>query len=84
MKIVIGGLGALVYAQSSGLQIPFGQVPSAGGDPAISAVYYGAGFVTALCFGFVGALLAAGTGAGAGYLATTEQSEVIMPPTSTE
>ena len=81
---IIGGIGALVYAQSSGLQIPFGQVPSASGDPAISAVYYGAGAVTALCFGFVGALLAAGTGAGAGYLATTEQTEVIPPPNPIE
>jgi len=81
---IIGAVGALVYFQSSGVEIPFGQVPSAGGDPAMSIAYYGAGFATAFCFGLVGALLAAGTGAGAGYLATTEQAEVIMPPTPTE
>jgi len=81
---VIGGIAALVYFQSNGLDVAFGQIPSLGEDPAISAVYYGTGIVTALCFGIVGAALAAGTGALAGYLATTEQSEVIMPPNPTE
>ena len=81
---VIGGIAALVYFQSSGAQVPFGQVPSLGEDPAISSVYYGTGMVTALCFGIVGAALAAGTGALAGYLTTNEQSEIITPPSPTE
>jgi len=69
---IIGGIGALVIFQTSGMPVPFGQVPNAG-DPSMTAIYYGTGFVTAFCFGLVGALLAAGTGAGAGYLGTPEQ-----------
>jgi len=78
---IIGGIGALIYFQNSGIQIPFGQIPSAGTDPSLNVIYYGSGFVTAFCFGFVGALLAAGTGAGAGYLGTTEQPAGIPPAT---
>lgn len=79
---IIGGIGALFIFQSSGMSTPFGQVPNAG-DPSMTAFYYGTGFVTAFCFGLVGALLAAGTGAGAGYLGTSEQPASI-PPTNME
>ena len=76
---IIGGIGALVIFQASGMSTPFGQVPNAGSDPSTTAFYYGTGFVTAFCFGLVGALLAAGTGAGAGYLGTPEQPASIPP-----
>jgi len=71
---VIGGIAALIYFQTSGTDLPFGQAPTTGTDPSLTALYYGSGFVTAFCFGLVGALLAAGTGAGAGYLGTPEQA----------
>ena len=80
---IIGGVGALIFFQTSGTQLPFGQAPSPGADPSLNAVYYGSGIVTSFCFGLVGALLAAGTGAGSGYLATQEQP-AGMPPTPAE
>ena len=69
---IIGGLGALAYMQSTGSTTPFGQMPDLG-DPAAQVGFYGGGIATALCFGVIGALLAAGAGAGAGYLTTTDQ-----------
>ena len=74
---IIGGIGALAYMQSSGMPTPFGGVPDLG-DPATSIGFYGGGIATALCFGIIGALLAAGAGAGAGYLGTSDQP--MMPP----
>lgn len=75
---IIGGIGALVYMQTSGVQTPIGQIPDLAGDPATQIGFYAGGMGTALCFGVIGALLAAGAGAGAGYLATTEQP--MTPP----
>jgi hypothetical protein len=75
---LLGGLGALLYMQSSGVPTIFGQVPNFSSDPATQIGFYAGGLGTALCFGIVGALLAAGAGAGAGYLATTDQP--MMPP----
>jgi hypothetical protein len=75
---ILGGLGALLYMQSSGAPTIFGQVPNFSSDPATQIGFYAGGLGTALCFGIVGALLAAGAGAGAGYLATTDQP--MMPP----
>jgi hypothetical protein len=75
---ILGGLGALLYMQSSGGPTIFGQVPNFSSDPATQIGFYAGGLGTALCFGIVGALLAAGAGAGAGYLATTDQP--MMPP----
>lgn len=69
---VLGGIGALIYMQSSGAPTPFGQLPDMG-DPATQIGFYAGGIGTALCFGVIGALLAAGAGAGAGYLATSDQ-----------
>lgn len=74
---IIGGIGALAYMQSSGTPPPFGQLPNFG-DPAAQVGFYGGGIATALCFGVIGALLAAGAGAGAGYLTTSDQPS--MPP----
>src|SRR5215208_940245 len=73
---ILGGIGALFLMQSRGMQTPFGQLPPLN-DPGSQIAFYGAGLGTALCFGIVGALLAAGAGAGAGYLATSEQP--VMP-----
>jgi hypothetical protein len=76
---IIGGLGALAYMQSTGAQTPFGAMPDLG-DPATSIGFYGGGIATALCFGIIGALLAAGAGAAIGYLTTSDQP--TMPPPS--
>ncbi|HET6594288.1 MAG TPA: hypothetical protein VFG81_01615 [Anaerolineales bacterium] len=74
---IIGGIGALAFMQSSGATPPFGQLPDFG-DPATQVGFYAGGIGTALCFGVIGALLAAGTGALAGYLTTSDQS--MTPP----
>jgi hypothetical protein len=76
---VIGGLGALFYMQASGAQLPFGNIPSASQGAPVQMIYYLSGAGTAICFGIVGTLLAAGAGAGTGYLGTAEQ---IAPPSS--
>jgi hypothetical protein len=75
---IIGGIGALFFMQSQGMQPPFGQIPSPSGDPTTQIAFYAGGVGTALCFGLIGALLAAGAGAGTGYLATSEQA--VIPP----
>jgi hypothetical protein len=74
---IIGGLGALFLIQSTPLSSAFGFTP----DDASTLIYYAAGIGTAFCFGLVGALLAAGAGAGAGYVATPEQPASPIDPT---
>ena len=76
---IIGGMAGLAYIQSSGLPTLFGQLPSPSSGPAELIPFYLGGLGAAICFGIVGALLAAGAGAGAGYLGTTERS--MTPPT---
>lgn len=74
---LIGGIGALIYFQTVGNgNTVFGQVPSLSGDPGSLIGYYGGGLATGFCFGIVGALLAAGAGAGTGYLVTPDQPPV--------
>src|SRR5574341_1225263 len=75
---IVGGVAALIFMQTSGGQSPFGQVPSLSGDPTSRIAYYAGGLGTAICFGLIGALLAAGAGAGAGYLGTPDQP--ALPP----
>ena len=75
---IIGGLGALAYMQSSGTTLPFGQMPELG-DSAAQVGFYAAGVGTALCFGIFGTLLAAGAGAAAGYLGTSDQPTMSPP-----
>jgi hypothetical protein len=75
---MIGGVGALFFMQSSGIESPFGQIPSVSGDATTQIAYYAGGLGTAVCFGLIGALLAAGAGAGAGYLGTSDQP--VAPP----
>ena len=74
---IIGGMGALLFLQTSGVPTVLGSAPSVSGDPTTQIAYYASGLGTAVCFGVIGALLAAGAGAGAGYLATQDQ-----PPAS--
>ena len=69
---IIGAIGVLVIMQATGAQLAFGSAPSTG-DAGGMAIYYASGIGTGLCFGIVGAVLAAAAGAGAGYMATTEQ-----------
>jgi len=76
---LIGGIAALAYMQMSGAQVPFGEVPTAGSDPALMIGYYAGGIGTGLCFGIVGAALAAAAGAGAGYMATQETPSSNQP-----
>lgn len=79
---LIGGVGALAFIQYSGVQLGFGTVPQPSSDPSFQAIYYLTGMGTAFCFGLVGALLAAGAGAGTGYVATQEQPAIpFNPPT---
>jgi hypothetical protein len=77
---VIGGIAALAIMQSSGTQLPFGTIPDTS-DPAGMVAFYGGGVGTGLCFGIIGALLAAGAGAGTGYMATSDTLQ--QPPAST-
>ncbi len=74
---ILGGVGALLYFQTSGRPI-FGQTPNLGA-PGAQLGYYAGGFGVALCFGIVGAALAAGAGALAAYLATPDRP-VVPPP----
>jgi len=76
---LIGGVATLVYYQVAGADTLFGQVPSGGAG---SIGYYLGGIGTGICFGIVGAALAAGVGAGAGYLATQEQPTQGQPPSN--
>ena len=69
---LIGGVGALFFLQANGAEMPFGQIPSTADPSSTQMIYYLSGAATALCFGVIGALLAAGAGAGAGYLVTSD------------
>jgi hypothetical protein len=74
---IIGGLGALFINQYRGVQAPIGNIPSLSADASTQMLYYLSGAGTALCFGILGALLAAGAGAGLGYFATPDPSPVV-------
>ncbi len=76
---IFGSVARLIYMQTTGAQIPFGQVPSVSSDPAMQITFYGAGIGTALCFGIVGLLLAVGAGALVAYFTTPDQP-AVMPP----
>lgn len=74
---LIGGVVSLAILQAAGMETVFGQLPT---DPGSQVGVYAGGIGGALCIGIVGALLAAGAGAGAGYLATPDRP--TMPPGS--
>lgn len=75
---VIGGVAALYYMQSSGIQTIFGQVPGPTSGAGSLVPYYFGGLAFALCFGLVGAILAAAAGALAAYLSTSDRP--FIPP----
>jgi hypothetical protein len=77
---VIGGIAALAIMQSTGTQLPFGTIPETS-DPSGMVIFYASGIGTGLCFGIIGAILAAGAGAGTGYMATSDTLQ--EPPAST-
>ncbi len=70
---IIGGIAALAFMQAGGVQPPFGTMPSPNDPLAMQAIFYLSGMGTGLCFGIFGTILAAGAGAGAAYLGTSEQ-----------
>jgi hypothetical protein len=76
-QIVGGGL-SLFFMQYLGLPSILGQVPASSGDPISRISFYLGGIGSSLCIGLVGVLLAAGAGALAGYLGTTERP--MRPP----
>jgi hypothetical protein len=69
---IIGAIGALAYVQYSGAKIPFGTIPSTSADMSVQLIYYLTGMGTGICFGVVGIVLSALTGAGTGFLGTPE------------
>jgi hypothetical protein len=78
---LIGGIVALFLLQSTGAQAPFGQIPSVSEGASSQLVFYLSGAGASLCFGIIGALLAAGAGAATGYFGTSDQP--APPPVNT-
>lgn len=74
---ILGALGSWFYLQSTGTPIDL-QVPNLSGAPTNQIGIYAGGISIALCVGLVSVLLAAGAGAGLGYLVTSEQP--MTPP----
>jgi hypothetical protein len=77
VSLIAGGAAGFLAALQE--KVPFGEVPTANSDPALMVGYYLGGIGTGLCFGIVGAILAAGVGAGAGYMVTQEQPSANTP-----
>ena len=73
---VVGAIAALAIMQMTGMKLPFGQMPSTS-NPSEMLIFYASGIGTGLCFGIVGAVLAAGAGAGTGYMGTPDQSPSV-------
>jgi hypothetical protein len=67
---MLGGVGALLWVQLSGMPPFWGTVPSASAGLAQQVLYYGTGLLTGVCFGAVGVALSTLAGAGGGYLST--------------
>jgi hypothetical protein len=73
---IIGAAIALTLQQNSGT-VPFIGAPAS--DISSQVMFYGTGVLTGLCFGLFGTALAAGAGAGAGYVATPNQPMTDTP-----
>lgn len=67
---ILGGIVSLAYLQSTGASLPFGTIPSPSADMNEQLTFYLSGVGAACCFGLVGVVLAAVTGAAGGYLGT--------------
>lgn len=72
---LLGTIGLFLYLQSTGTPIDITLAPDVSGNP---IGYYAGGIAITLGLGIVGALLAAGAGAGLGYLVTLEHP--MTPP----
>ncbi len=66
---LVGGAGVLAFVQFAEIPIGFGTVPQTS-DLVGTAGYWGIGLGVAVCFGLVGLVLSALTGAAGGYLGT--------------
>lgn len=75
---LIAGVTTLILIQFFDLPTIFGQAPQAT-DTASSIGYYAGGLGTGFCIGLIGLVVAAGVGAGAGYIGTNEQSGSHTP-----
>ena len=73
---ILGGVIALTVQQYMGT-VPF--IGTLGSDTASQVTFYASGIATGLCFGILGTMFAAGTGAGAGYLGTPDTPPSIPP-----
>ena len=71
---MLGGIGALLLMQTSGMSPIFGTVPGSNADPSQQVIFYGTGLLTGVCLGSVGIALAALAGAGGGYVGTPAQT----------
>ena len=78
---MIGGLGILILAQSSGVTPLVGRIPSPTADASEQMLYYISGLGVGMCFGIVGVVAAALGGAAGGYLGAPSQPE---PPAAVE
>lgn len=72
---VIGGIGSLLLMQFADISTIFGEVPPPTADPTQQFIYYAAGLGMGLCIGLTGVVVAALSGAIAGYLGTSESSK---------
>jgi hypothetical protein len=79
LGMIVGSVGALAFVQITGVRLPFGQVPPASSDPASQINLYTSNIGTALCFGIVGALFAAGAGALIAYFTTPDRPAALPP-----
>jgi hypothetical protein len=74
-----GGVASLAYIQSAGVTPLFGELPDVT-DTAGQVGYWVAGVGVGFCFGLVGIVFGALTGAGAGYLGTPTPTITSQDP----
>ncbi len=74
---ILAGIGTLLFLLQTEATPLLGQLPQAG-DSAGQIGYWLGGMGFGVCFGFIGLIVAALCGAGAGYLATSDQSAAGM------
>ena len=63
----------LVFVQQSGIELPFGTAPDPTAVSSLQALYYVSGLGVGACIGLVDIVVAALTGALAGYVGTASQ-----------
>jgi len=70
---LLGTVASLAFVQYSGLTPIVGSIPGLSADVSMQAIYYLSGLGTGLCFGMMGVVTAALSGAAAGYLGTPDR-----------